>query len=155
MKIGLGYDVHAFAPNRPLILGGIQIPYDQGLAGHSDADVLVHAICDALLGAAGMGDIGELFPDNDPQYKDAFSIDLLKETWRLIKQNHQEIINLDATVFAETPKLTVHKLAMRQKLSEALGIPTDRINIKATTTEGLGHIGEGAGIAAMCIVMID
>lgn len=155
MKIGLGYDVHAFATDRPLILGGIQIPCEKGLAGHSDADVLVHAICDALLGAAGIGDIGEHFPDDDPQFKDAFSIDLLKEAWHRINRYHQAIINIDATVFAEAPKLSPHKPAMRDKLSAALAIPLDRINIKATTTEGLGFIGEGLGIAAMCVVLID
>jgi len=155
MKIGLGYDVHAFAADRPLILGGIQIPCEKGLAGHSDADVLVHAICDALLGAAGMGDIGEHFPDGDPKFKDAFSVDLLKETWHRVNRLYQAIINIDATVFAETPKLSPYKPAMRDKLSAALAIPSDRINIKATTTEGLGFVGEGLGIAAMCVVLID
>lgn len=155
MKIGLGYDVHPVTADRPLILGGIQIPSEKGLAGHSDADVLVHAICDALLGAAGMGDIGEHFPDDEPRYKDAFSIDLLKETWRRIGQHYQAIINIDATIFAEAPKLSSYKQAMRSKLAESLAVPTDRINIKATTSEGLGFIGEGLGIAAMCVVLID
>ncbi len=155
MKIGLGYDVHPFCADRPLFLGGIQIPYERGLAGHSDADVLVHAICDALLGAAGMGDIGEHFPDDDPQYEGASSIDLLKEVWQRIHHCHQAIINIDATVFAEAPKLSPYKRAMRESLAKALAIPMDRVNIKATTAEGLGFIGKGQGIAAMCIVLID
>ncbi|MDZ7830533.1 MAG: 2-C-methyl-D-erythritol 2,4-cyclodiphosphate synthase [Desulfobacterales bacterium] len=155
MKIGLGYDVHAFAVGRPLILGGIKIPYDKGLAGHSDADVLVHAVCDALLGAAGMGDIGEHFPDSDSRYKDADSLNLLKETWRRIHPHHQTIINMDATIFAQAPKLSPYKTAMREKLAEVLALPADRINIKATTTERLGFIGKGEGIAAMCVVLID
>ncbi|MFP4533360.1 MAG: 2-C-methyl-D-erythritol 2,4-cyclodiphosphate synthase [Desulfobacterales bacterium] len=155
MKIGLGYDVHAFAVGRPLIVGGIKIPYDKGLAGHSDADVLVHAVCDALLGAAGMGDIGEHFPDSDSRYKDVNSLYLLKETWRRIHPHHQTIINMDATIFAQAPKLSPYKTAMREKVAEVLALPADRINIKATTTERLGFIGKGEGLAAMCIVLID
>ena len=155
MKIGLGYDVHAFAEDRRLILGGVEIPYDRGLAGHSDADVLTHAVCDALLGAAGMGDIGEHFPDTDPRYKDANSLDLLKETWRRIHPHHQTIINMDATIFAQAPKLSSYKAAMRAQLAAVLNIPADRVNIKATTTERLGSIGRGEGIAAMCVALID
>jgi len=155
MKIGLGYDVHAFTKDRPLILGGVEIPYGRGLAGHSDADVLTHAVCDALLGAAGMGDIGEHFPDTDPRYKDASSLDLLEEIWRRIHLHHQTIINMDATIFAQAPKLSPYKAAMRAQLAAVLKIPADRVNIKATTTEGLGFIGNGEGIAAMCIVLID
>jgi len=155
MKIGLGYDVHAFTQNRPLILGGVEIPYDRGLSGHSDADVLVHAVCDALLGAAGMGDIGEHFPDTDPQYKNANSLDLLKAAWQLIYPRYQTIVNMDATIFAQAPRLTPYKAAMRDRLAAVLGIPADRINIKATTTEGLGFIGRGEGIAAMCAALID
>lgn len=155
MKIGLGYDIHAFAINRPLILGGVKIPYDKGLAGHSDADVLVHAVCDALLGAAGMGDIGEHFPDSDSRYKDANSLNLLKETWRRIQPHHQAIINMDATIFAQAPKLSPYKTAMREKLAEVLATSADQINVKATTTEGLGFIGRGEGIAAMCVALID
>ena len=155
MKIGLGYDVHAFTRNRPLILGGVEIPYDKGLSGHSDADVLVHAACDALLGAAGMGDIGEHFPDTDPQYKNANSLDLLKATWQLIYPRYQTIVNMDATIFAQAPRLSPYKAAMRDRLAAVLAIPADRINIKATTTEGLGFIGRGEGIAAMCTALID
>ena len=154
MKIGLGYDVHALVPNRPLILGGIEIPYKMGLEGHSDADVLVHAVCDALLGAGGMGDIGDHFPDQAPCYKDADSIELLKQTWEWVSRDHPALINLDATVFAEAPKLSPYKPAMREKLSSALAVSPDCINIKATTTEGLGFIGAGRGIAAMCIVLL-
>jgi len=155
MKIGLGYDVHAFAKDRLLIVGGVEIPYDRGLAGHSDADVLTHAVCDALLGAAGMGDIGEHFPDTDPRYKDASSLDLLEETWRRIHPHYQTIINMDATIFAQAPKLSPYKAAMRAQLAAVLNIPADRINIKATTTERLGFIGRGEGIAAMCVALID
>ena len=155
MKIGVGYDIHAFAEDRPLILGGVQIPFDRGLTGHSDADVLVHAVCDALLGAAGMGDIGEHFPETDPQYKNADSLNLLKAVWQIIYSHHQAIINMDATLFAQAPRLSPYKAAMREQLAAALNIPVDRINIKATTTEGLGFIGRGEGIAAMCVALID
>lgn len=154
MKIGLGYDVHALVPGRPLILGGIAIPFEKGLQGHSDADVLVHAVCDALLGAAAMGDIGEHFPDQDPRYKDADSIGLLKKTWEMVSQEYPSIQNLDATVFAEAPKLGPYKAAMREKLAEALCVAPACINIKATTMEGLGFIGTGSGMAAMCVVLI-
>lgn len=154
MKIGLGYDVHALVPGRSLILGGIEIPFEKGLQGHSDADVLVHAVCDALLGAAGMGDIGEHFPDQDPRYKDADSIGLLKQTWEMVSRAYPSIINLDATVFAEAPKLGPYKAAMREKLSETLSVVPASINIKATTMEGLGFIGTGSGMAAMCVVLI-
>lgn len=155
MKIGLGYDVHAFTKDRPLILGGVEIPYDKGLSGHSDADVLVHAACDALLGAAGMGDIGEHFPDTDPRYKNANSLDLLKAAWQLIYPRYQTIVNMDATIFAQAPRLSPYKAAMGDRLAAVLAIPADRINIKATTTEGLGFIGRGEGIAAMCAALID
>lgn len=155
MRIGLGYDLHPLVTGRPLILGGVQIPYEKGLSGHSDADVLVHALCDALLGAACMGDIGELFPDTDPTYKNACSIDLLAETWRRVSRVCPGIANLDATVFAEAPKLGPYKEAIRRKLAGTLGTDPARINIKATTMEGLGEIGEGRAMAAMCVVLID
>ncbi len=155
MKIGIGYDVHQLVAGRPLILGGIEIPYEFGLAGHSDADVLVHALCDALFGAAGMGDIGEHFPDHDPRYKDAASLDLLKETWQRVGRYYKTIVNADAIVFAQAPKLSPYKAAMREKIARTLTIFPDRINIKATTTEGLGFIGKGHGMAAMCVVLID
>lgn len=154
-RVGLGYDVHRLVPGRKLILGGICIPFEKGLLGHSDADVLLHAACDALLGAAGMGDIGEHFPDTDPQYKDASSIDLLVTTYRRIKGCGLALVNLDATVFAQAPRLAPYKAAMALRMAESLDVDHGRINIKATTTEGLGAIGQGAGIAAMCVVLLE
>jgi len=155
MKIGHGYDIHQLVAGRPLILGGVEIPYEKGLYGHSDADVLVHAVCDALLGAAGMGDIGEHFPDNDPRYKDAASMDLLKETWLRVSRYHKTLLNIDATLVAQAPRIGPYKAAMRENLAKALTVFPDRINIKATSTEGLGFIGEGRGMAAMCVALID
>ena len=154
LRIGQGYDIHRLVPDRPLIVGGTTIPYEKGLAGHSDADVLVHAACDALLGAAGMGDIGELFPDTDPQYRDADSMDLLKTVYRRIVTEGWRVVNLDATIFAQAPKMSPHKSKMVQHLANCLAVDSNRINIKATTTEGLGAIGNGDGMAAMCIVML-
>jgi 2-C-methyl-D-erythritol 2,4-cyclodiphosphate synthase len=154
-RVGLGYDIHRLVAGRKLILGGIEIPFEKGLLGHSDADVLLHAACDALLGAAGMGDIGEHFPDTDPQYKDACSIDLLNTTYRLVRQRGLSLVNLDATVFAQAPKLSPFKTQMAMRMADCLGVDYSRINIKATTTEGLGNIGQGAGIAAMCVVLLE
>ncbi len=155
MKIGSGYDVHALAEGRALVLGGIEIPYHLGLEGHSDADVLLHAICDALLGAAGLGDMGEHFPDDDPSFKNAESTELLKKTWQLAGRKCRKIINIDATVLAERPKITPYKDAMRKKISELLSLEPERVNIKASTTEGLGFIGEGKAMAAMCVVLVE
>lgn len=155
MKVGMGWDVHRLAPGRPLILGGIEIPYEKGLVGHSDADVLVHAICDALLGAAGMGDIGEHFPDDDPRFQGVSSIVLLQQVLQMMNTRHSGISNIDATLFAQAPRLSPYKAAMREKLAEVLSVSREQVNIKATTTEGLGYIGEGLGIAAMCIALID
>ena len=154
-RVGLGYDIHRLVPGRKLILGGISIPFDKGLLGHSDADVLLHAVCDALLGAAGMGDIGDHFPDTDPQYKDACSIDLLVTTYRLVKGHDLTLVNLDATVFAQAPKLAPYKKQMVKRMADCLDVDQRRINIKATTTEGLGEIGRGAGIAAMCVALLE
>ena len=154
MRIGQGYDIHRLVPGRPLVLGGETIPYDKGLLGHSDADVLVHAACDAFLGAAGMGDIGELFPDSDPQYRDAYSIDLLAAVCRLIYKRWR-LVNLDATIFAQEPRLSPYKPLMAANLAACVAVDRQRINIKATTTEGLGVIGSGEGIAAMCVVMLE
>ena len=154
IRIGQGYDVHRLVAGRPLVLGGETIPYEKGLLGHSDADVLVHAACDALLGAAGMGDIGELFPDTDPRYRNAYSIDLLKTIYRRIRDAWQ-LVNLDATVFAQAPKLSPHKPRMAANLAACLNVAPERINIKATTTEGLGAIGRGEGMAALCVVTIE
>lgn len=155
MRIGIGHDIHRLVKGRSLILGGVSIAYEKGLLGHSDADVLTHAICDALLGAAGLGDIGTHFPDSDPQYKDISSLTLLTETCRLLSDKGFRIVNLDATLFAEAPKLAPHRQKMQTKLADAMNIRPAEINIKATTTEGLGVIGKGEGIAAMCIALID
>jgi 2-C-methyl-D-erythritol 2,4-cyclodiphosphate synthase len=153
-RVGLGYDVHRLVPGRKLILGGITIPFDKGLLVHSDADVLLHAACDALLGAAAMGDIGEHFPDTDPQYKDACSLDLLATVYQRVKDRGLTLVNLDATVFAQAPKLVPYKRQMVMRMAGCLDVGHQRINIKATTTEGLGAIGQGAGIAAMCVVLL-
>ncbi len=155
MRIGIGYDIHRLVKGRPLILGGVSIAYEKGLLGHSDADVLSHAICDALLGAAGLGDIGTHFPDNDPQYKDISSLKLLTETCQLLTDKGFRIVNLDTTLFAQAPKLAPHRQKMQTKLADAMNINPAEVNIKATTTEGLGVIGKGEGIAAMCIALID
>ena len=151
----MGYDVHRLGPQRALVLGGITIPFEKGLIGHSDADVLVHAICDALLGAAGLGDIGMHFPDTDPAFKDVYSIRLLEKVRERVTEKGFDIVNVDATVFAEAPALSPYRDAMRDKLAEALRIEPDGINIKATTTEGVGIIGNKDGMGAMGIVLID
>lgn len=154
MRIGTGYDVHRLVPGRPLVLGGVTIPFEKGLLGHSDADVLVHAACDALLGAAGLADIGQHFPDSDAQYKNIYSIELLRRTYELVRERGYLLINMDATVFAQAPKLAPHREAMRQTMARAMQVPTDQVNIKATTAEGLGEIGAGEGMAAMCVALI-
>ena len=155
MRIGHGYDVHRLVEGRDLILGGVSIPYEKGLLGHSDADVLTHAVMDALLGAAAMGDIGKHFPDTDPAYKGADSLKLAQHvSWLLTKQGYC-IGNIDATVIAQAPKLAPHIPAMKQNLACALGCDPDRINIKATTEERLGFTGEGLGIAAHAVCLIE
>ncbi len=155
MRVGIGYDVHRLVTGRELILGGKKIAYDKGLLGHSDADVLVHAICDALLGAAGLGDIGQHFPDSSPKYKNCFSIDLLVQVYRMVASAGLRLVNLDATIFAQAPKLTPHKADMEKNIACALNTTPERINIKATTTEGLGPVGRQEGLAAMCIVLLQ
>lgn len=155
MRIGIGYDIHRLVKGRSLILGGVSIAYEKGLLGHSDADVLTHAICDALLGAAGLGDIGTHFPDSEPQFKDISSLRLLTDSCRLLTDNGFRIVNLDATLFAEAPKLAPHRQNMQTRLADTMHISPTEINIKSTTTEGLGVIGKGEGIAAMCIALID
>ena len=155
MRTGIGYDIHRLVPGRPLVLGGIEIPYEKGLQGHSDADVLVHAICDALLGAAGLGDIGRHFPDTDSAWKDASSLVLLTETRRMVSANFGPVVNIDATIFAQKPKLMSYVDTMSKTLAACLGIETGRINIKATTTEGLGMIGQSEAMAAMCVVLLE
>jgi 2-C-methyl-D-erythritol 2,4-cyclodiphosphate synthase len=153
MRVGIGYDVHRLGANRKLILGGVTIPYELGLLGHSDADVLTHAICDAMLGAAGLGDIGQHFPDTDPAYAGIDSLILLDKVKALISADYA-IQNVDSTVIAQRPKLAPYIPAMRQRLAETLGISSGQINVKATTSEGLGFIGEGKAIAAQAIVCL-
>ncbi len=155
MRIGHGYDVHRFAENRKLFLGGVEIPYEKGLFGHSDADVLLHAVCDALLGAAALGDIGKHFPDTDPLYKNISSVTLLKNTVQLLKDKGYNTVNLDATVIAQAPKLSPYIQRMREIIAEAIGLDSDNVNIKATTEEGLGFTGNMLGIAAHCVCLIE
>ena len=154
MRIGVGYDVHRFAAGRPLVLGGVTVPFPKGLEGHSDADVLLHAICDALLGAAGEGDIGNHFPDTDPRYKNENSLRLLAATVRIIHAKGLSVANLDSTIFAEAPKLHSFRKEMQRNIARTIGVKPACINVKATTTEGLGNIGKGEGIAAMCVVLL-
>ena len=154
MRIGTGYDVHRLEAGRKLVLGGVTVPFEKGLAGHSDADVLVHAVCDALLGAAGLGDIGRHFPDTDPAYKDIYSIRLLAQVGALIRRRGYAVVNIDATVQAQAPKLAPHLETMAGNIAAALDIAPDDVNIKATTTEGLGFVGRGEGMAAMSVAML-
>ncbi len=155
MRIGHGYDVHRLVEGRKLILGGVLIPWEKGLLGHSDADVLTHALMDALLGAAALGDIGHLFPDNDPKYEGADSVMLLREVVRVLREKGWTVGNVDVTVLAQRPKLAPHIPAMRERLAEAMGVPVDRVSVKATTEEGLGFTGEGLGIAAHAVALIE
>ncbi len=155
MRIGHGYDVHRLTAGRKLILGGVEIPWHVGLDGHSDADVLTHAVMDALLGAACLGDIGQHFPDQDDRYRNINSLLLLKEVRRLIEEKGYQIGNLDATVIAQKPKLAPHLVAMRRNLAETLEISIDQINLKATTEERLGFTGKEEGIAAHCVCLLE
>lgn len=155
MRIGHGYDVHKLVENRKLILGGVDIPYDKGLLGHSDADVLTHALMDALLGAAALGDIGGLFPDNDDAYLGADSIELLKKVIVLLREYGYVLVNADCTIIAQSPKLKPYIDDMRSTLAEAMGAELDSVSVKATTEEHLGFTGEGLGIAAHAVVLID
>ncbi|MCL2086150.1 MAG: 2-C-methyl-D-erythritol 2,4-cyclodiphosphate synthase [Oscillospiraceae bacterium] len=152
MKVGMGYDVHRFAPGRKLILGGVEIPHREGLLGHSDADVLVHAIIDALLGALGLGDIGELFPDSDESYKDADSLLLLGNVMAFAKKSEWGIKNIDCVIIAETPKLTPFKIQMKENIARVCSLAPENVNIKATTEEGLGIAGKGIGAKAILII---
>ena len=154
MRIGMGYDVHKLVPDRKLIMGGAEIPYEKGLLGHSDADVLLHAIMDALLGAAALGDIGKHFPDTDPAYKGISSIKLLEHVGNLLEENCFLIENIDATIIAQAPKMRPHIDAMRQNIANALCIMVDQVNVKATTEEGLGFTGSGEGISAQAICLL-
>ena len=151
MRVGMGYDVHRLTENRDLILGGVKIPYEKGLLGHSDADVLLHAIMDALLGAAAMGDIGNHFPDTDPEYEGASSMKLLEHVGKLLEEENYQIINIDATIIAQRPKMAPHIEQMRKNVAEALHIEVEQVNIKATTEEGLGFTGTGEGISSQAI----
>ena len=155
MRIGMGYDVHKLVEGRELILGGVNIPWEKGLLGHSDADVLIHAVMDALLGAAALGDIGRHFPDTDPAYKGISSIVLLKHVGNLLKDNGFAVGNIDATIIAQKPKMSPHIPQMTRNMAEALGIPQSRLNIKATTEEGLVFTGRGEGIASQAICLLE
>lgn len=154
MRIGHGFDVHAFGGEGPLIIGGVRIPYDQGFLAHSDGDVALHALTDALLGAAALGDIGKLFPDTDPAYKDADSRELLREAWRQIEKKGYRVGNVDVTIIAQAPKMLPHTPQMRINIAEDLGIHMDEVNVKATTTEKLGFTGRGEGIACEAVALL-
>ncbi len=155
MRIGQGFDVHALVAGRKLIIGGVTIPHERGLAGHSDADVLLHAICDALLGAAGLGDIGRHFPDTDPRYRNIDSRELLRSTMQLLRERGYAVGNVDATIIAQAPKMAPHVPAMCANIAADLGVGTDAVNIKAKTAEHLGLVGRGEGIVAEAVVLID
>lgn len=155
LRIGQGYDVHRLAEGRALILGGVAIPYQQGLDGHSDADVLTHAIMDALLGAAGLGDIGKLFPDTEERYRGISSLLLLRKVGELLKIKGWQVVNLDSTIVAQAPKISPYREAMRRNLAEALGMDEAGVSVKATTEERLGFTGDGSGMAAQAIALIE
>lgn len=155
LRIGHGYDVHAFADNRKCIIGGVEIPCKKGLLGHSDADVLLHAISDSLLGAAALGDIGKHFPDTDPKYKGADSLKLLSCVNTLISEKGYSVVNIDATVIAQMPKMAPHILSMRENIAKALGVDVDFVSVKATTEEKLGFTGRKEGISAHCVCLIE
>lgn len=154
MRIGMGYDVHRLTQDRRLIIGGVEIPYERGLLGHSDADVLLHAVMDALLGAAALGDIGKHFPDTDPAYKGISSITLLRRVGELLEENRFLIENIDATIIAQAPKMRPYIDQMRENIAQALGIEQEQVNVKATTEEGLGFTGSGEGISSQAICML-
>ena len=155
VRTGLGIDTHAFAPGRPLILGGVDIPHEEGLAGHSDADVLTHAVIDALLGAAALGDIGQHFPDTDPRFAGADSLELLRTVVVYLGERGFAIANVDVTVVLERPKLAPYRDEIRDALAGALGVAQDRVNVKATTGEGIGFVGRGEGAAAMAVATLE
>lgn len=155
MRVGVGYDSHRFAEGRRLVLGGVEIPHERGLTGHSDADAVAHAVTDAILGAASLGDIGTHFPPSDPQWKDADSIELLRAAAGLLRSHGLRVVNVDVTVICEAPKLAPHVQAMRSRLAEALGVTPDRVSVKGKTNEGMGWIGRAEGIATIAVAMID
>ena len=154
MRIGHGYDVHRLVHGRALILGGVNIPFEKGLLGHSDADVLTHAVMDALLGAAALGDIGKHFPDSDPAYKGADSLMLAREVAKLLLAQNYRIGNVDATILAQAPKLSPHRDAMRQNIARAMGVPVENVGVKATTTEKLGFVGRGEGCEVYAVALL-
>lgn len=155
MRIGMGYDVHRLTEGRDLILGGVKIPYEKGLLGHSDADVLLHAVMDALLGAAALGDIGKHFPDTDPAYEGASSIKLLEHVGKLLEERLYVVENIDATIIAQRPKMAPHIEEMRRNIAAALNLELDQVNVKATTEEGLGFTGTGEGISAQAVACLE
>ena len=155
MRIGHGYDIHRFVEDKPLMLGGVHIPFSQGMLGHSDGDVVLHAICDALLGAAGLGDIGEHFSDKNPKFKNIASQHLLTHTLGLIKEKNLQVANIDVSIIAEVPKLSPHKKTMRETIANLVGIEASYVNIKATTMEGLGPIGHQEAIAVHAVVLLN
>lgn len=155
LRIGYGEDIHRLVPNRKLILGGVEIPFDQGLLGHSDADCLLHAIADALLGACALGDIGDHFPVDDPQWENADSKIILSESYSLVKKKGYQITNLDASVLAEKPRLSPYRLAMRESIAQVLGLELDQVSVKLMTNEGLDAIGEGKAIRSTCICLLE
>jgi 2-C-methyl-D-erythritol 2,4-cyclodiphosphate synthase len=155
MRIGFGFDAHGFVSERKLILGGVEIPHKQGLLGHSDADVLTHAIIDALLGAAGLSDIGKLFPDRDPKYKDVSSLTLLAEALRLVQVQGFKVVNIDSVIVCEEPKIGPHVEAMQKKLGEVMRLDSARISIKGKTTEGMGFTGHREGISAFAVALLE
>jgi len=155
MRVGIGFDAHRFIEGRPLILGGVEIPFHYGLEGHSDADVLIHAIMDAILGAAALGDIGQHFPDTDDQYRNISSLILLSKVANIMEENGFRIGNIDCIVMMEEPKLSLYRDEIQQKIADTLGIEKDKVGIKASTTEGMGFIGRGEGVAAQAVVLIE
>jgi 2-C-methyl-D-erythritol 2,4-cyclodiphosphate synthase len=155
VRSGIGYDVHRFAPDRRLVLGGVEIAHDMGLAGHSDADVLTHAVIDAVLGAAGLGDIGQHFPDTDPRWAGADSLELLRSVAERVRERRCAVANVDATVVLERPAVGPHRDAMRANLAAALGVQAERVNVKATTGEGMGFVGRGEGVAALAVATLE
>lgn len=155
LRIGHGYDVHRLVEGRKLILGGVDIPWEKGLLGHSDADVLIHAVMDAMSGAARLGDIGKLFPDTDPAYSGISSLKLLREVGRLLGEKGYRVVNIDATLLAQAPKIAPYKQKMAENIADVLEISTEQVNVKATTEEGLGFTGDGSGMAAHAVVLLE
>lgn len=153
-RTGFGFDAHRLVDGRPLILGGITVPHDRGLQGHSDADVLLHAVIDAVLGAAGLGDIGTYFPSSDPSLEGISSVDMLERAMALVRERGWQVVNADATVVAQRPRLSPHAPAMKESIARVLRVEHDRVNVKSKTTDGLGFTGEGEGMAAYCAVML-